>query len=257
MFLPLCDLDNPVKRIRRPYVNFILIGLNVVIFVFLQSGTFLDPEIGFGINFVFGVLPFELTTAHQIVPEAAVIPEGLTLVSYMFLHGGWLHLAGNMVFLWTFGDNVEDAMGHGRYLAFYLLCGASGALMHVAIFPISDIPLVGASGAIAGTVAAYLMLHPRVRLWCLFAGRFPLKISARFALGGWVSMQFLFGLAMLDDGIAWWAHIGGLMAGAVLIIFMRSDGVPLFDRGLTSEAGSSPRSEEAASVTAPAVQPGG
>jgi membrane associated rhomboid family serine protease len=232
MFVPLCDTDNAIQRIRFPFVTWLLIGTHVAVFTTFQSGLVFDQALARAFDVVFGVIPVELTTSRQVIPETAIIPESLTLFTYMFLHGGWFHLGGNMLFLWTFGDNVEDAVGHWRYLVFYLVCGVSGALVHVLTHPSSVRPLVGASGAVAGLVMAYLLLHPRVRLWCLVAGRFPLHIDARFALSGWVATQVFFALQMADDGVAWWAHIGGIVAGGVLIVFMRLPGVPLLDQGL-------------------------
>ena len=150
----------------------------------------------------------------------------------MFLHGGWMHLIGNMLFLWVFGDNVEDAMGHGRFLVFYLLCGAAGGLAHAFAAPTSEAPLIGASAAVAGTLSAYLILHPRVKLWVLFLGRIPLKLSAMWVIGAWIAFQFFNLFVALDEETSYWAHIGGLVAGAVLIPFMRRPDVPLFDQGL-------------------------
>ncbi|MEL6422209.1 MAG: rhomboid family intramembrane serine protease, partial [Pseudomonadota bacterium] len=163
------------------------------------------------------------------------VPERVTLLSYMFLHADVLHLAGNMLFLWVFGDNVEDAMGHGRFLIFYLLCGVVAGLTHAAVMGATGFgtaPLIGASGAVAGCVAAYLMLHPRVRVWVLVLRFIPLRIAAIWALGAWVVMQFIMALMPQVDAVAWWAHVGGMVCGAVLILFMRRTGVRLFDRGL-------------------------
>jgi membrane associated rhomboid family serine protease len=180
--------------------------------------------------------------------DALAVPEGLTLVTYMFLHGDPLHLVGNMLFLWVFGDNVEDAMGHVRFLIFYVLCGMIGALAHaliaeyglapvpatVSLAPRSAsagaIPLIGASAAVAGVIAAYLMLHPHVRIWVIAFRMIPLRLSAMWALGAWVLTQFVMVLLPEVGPVAWWAHIGGIVAGAVLVLFMRRDGVPLFDR---------------------------
>lgn len=153
----------------------------------------------------------------------------------MFLHAGWMHLIGNMLFLWVFGDNVEDAMGHVRFLVFYLAAGVAGGLAHMLSVPDSTIPLVGASGAIAGVVAAYLILHPRVKLWVLVLGRIPLKISAMWALGAWAAFQVIMLLVASDHTTAWWAHIGGFVAGAALVPFMRKPGVPLFDQDLPAK----------------------
>jgi len=150
----------------------------------------------------------------------------------MFFHGDILHLAGNMVFLWVFGDNVEDALGHFRFLIFYLACGAIAGLMHALMLPSSEAPLIGASGAVAGVVAAYLMLHPKVRVWILILRFIPIQISAAFALGAWILTQFVMVLVPETGPVAWWAHVGGILAGAVLVLFMRRPGVPLFDRGI-------------------------
>src|SRR5690606_37453976 len=142
-------------------------------------------------------------------------------VTYSFLHGDLLHLAGNMLFLWVFGDNVEDALGHIRYLVFYLSCTAAGAAVHGMILPESQSPLIGASGAVAGVVAAYLLLHPRVKLWVLVFGRIPLRVPAFVALALWVGSQFLMLFADTGNQISWGAHIGGILAGGILVIFLR------------------------------------
>jgi membrane associated rhomboid family serine protease len=166
--------------------------------------------------------------------QVPVVPERLTLISYMFFHGDILHLAGNMLFLWVFGDNVEDAMGHVKYLIFYLACGVFAGLTHAWMVPDSDSPLIGASGAVAGVIAAYLMLHPRVRVWVLALKAIPLRISAAFALGLWILIQVVMVLLPQVGPVAWWAHIGGLLAGAVLVVFMRRSGVPLFDKRVSA-----------------------
>jgi membrane associated rhomboid family serine protease len=160
------------------------------------------------------------------------VPEWATLITYQFLHGSFLHLLSNMLFLWVFGDNVEDAMGHLKFLAFYLLCGVAGGLAHAAVLPSSQLPLIGASGAVSGVIAAYLMLHPRVNVWVLAFRVLPLRVPAVWVLGFWVVSQFVMAVVAPNDGVAWWAHIGGMAAGAVLILFMRRPGVVLFDRGL-------------------------
>jgi membrane associated rhomboid family serine protease len=150
----------------------------------------------------------------------------------MFLHASWLHLIGNMLFLWVFGDNVEDATGHFRFLLFYLACGAVAALAHSFVLPESELPLVGASGAVAGVIGAYLILHPRVRIWVLLLWRIPVRLSAMWVIGVWIAIQLVNALTVQGDGVAWWAHVGGLAAGAILILFLRRPGVALFDRNL-------------------------
>src|SRR5690606_27943353 len=134
---------------------------------------------------------------------------------------------GNMLFLWVFGDNVEDAMGHGRFILFFLLCGTAAGLAHAFAVPGSDRPLVGASGAVSGVVAAYLILHPRVRLWGLFFARIPLRLRAYWAIGFWLAFQLFQALTATDDSVGWYAHIGGFAAGAVLVVMLRRRDQPL------------------------------
>jgi membrane associated rhomboid family serine protease len=232
-FIPISD-DNPLRSIRFQWVTLGLIVANAVIFL-LQA--FSD-----GANVDSAIASFALTPSrlfHVPIVDGALppggpwpVPEWMTLLTYQFLHGNIVHLVSNMLFLWVFGDNVEDALGHVRYLVFYLVCGVAGGLAHAAFLPASTLPLVGASGAIAGVIAAYLMLHPRVRVWVLAFRFLPLRVPAVWVLGFWVATQLVMVVLAPADGVAWWAHIGGLAAGAVLVLFMRRPGVPLFDRGL-------------------------
>ena len=230
MFVPLWDL-NPVKRIQFPFVTTGLVIVNCLVYFFFQTA------VSDGILVSLAVVPTELIQqgflsqpVTTVPPELLKVPEGLTLITYMFLHGNFQHLLWNMVFLWVFGDNIEDAMGHVRFLFFYLLCGIFAGVAHAMMSPQSALPLVGASGAIAGVIAAYLMLHPNVRLWVLVLFRLPLRVSAGFAIVVWIALQIYSIYAGVQDNTAWWAHIGGLVAGAVLVLFMRKPGVPLFDR---------------------------
>ncbi len=229
MFVPLHD-ENSLKSIRFQWVTILLIVINVVVYFFETAQ--LDEQAIAG----FAIVPSELfDTSLLPIPVEAVgpqFPERLTLLTYMFFHGDILHLAGNMLFLWVFGDNVEDAMGHLKFLFFYLACGVAGGLLHAWGEPGSESPLIGASGAVAGVIAAYLVLHPRVRVWVLALKAIPLRISAAFALGLWVLIQVVMVFLPQVGPVAWWAHIGGLIAGAVLVVFLRRPGVPLFDRGL-------------------------
>lgn len=229
MFIPLYD-DNALKHIRWPIVNWSLIAATSLFYLLFQSGGFVDGY--FAATLGLGLTPAFLFDGLPPPPDMALVPEWSTVVTYAFVHGDVWHLAGNMVFLWVFGDNVEDALGHVRYLAFYLLTAVAGGLAHAAMMPASGDPLVGASGAVAGVIAAYLMLHPRVKLWILAFGRIPLPITARWPLIAWIGLQIAAVLFPQDDGVAWWAHLGGLAAGALLILVMRRPGVPLFDRGL-------------------------
>ncbi|MGD9668765.1 MAG: rhomboid family intramembrane serine protease [Hyphomicrobiaceae bacterium] len=226
MFVPLQD-DNPLKYIHRQYVTFALIGLNALVFALTAAGG-QDALVA-----SFAVIPGELFGQLIQSPTQAIpLPENLTLVSYMFFHGDLLHLAGNMIFLWVFGDNVEDAMGHFRFLVFYMLCGIFAGLVHASIAPDSDVPLIGASGAVAGVIAAYLMLHPRVRVWVLAFKILPMQVSAAIVLGVWIVTQIVMVLIPQVGPVAWWAHIGGLIAGALLVPIFKRPSVRLFDRGL-------------------------
>ncbi|MGZ5920083.1 MAG: rhomboid family intramembrane serine protease [Hyphomicrobium sp.] len=230
MFIPLRD-DNALKSIRYQYVTISLIAINVLVYIFEVSG--LDD----GAIRSFGVTPRALmagslfSTPLPTAEDSVPIVEGATLLTYMFFHADIFHLLGNMLFLWVFGDNVEDAMGHAKFLFFYLACGVFAGLFHAWMVPDSDLPLIGASGAVAGVIAAYLMLHPRVGVWILAFKFIPLRISAGLVLGLWIVLQIVM-VAVSDAGpTAWWAHIGGLLAGAALILVLRRPGVPLFDKG--------------------------
>ena len=232
VFIPLSD-DNPLRSIHFQWVTISLIVINVAVFLLQNS------PIGQATAASFALVPSELFQVHVMGGsargpyDAYAVPEGYTLLCYMFLHGDILHLSSNMLFLWVFGDNVEDAMGHIKFLIFYLLCGVAGGLAHAIALPASKLPLIGASGAVAGVIAAYLILHPRVMVWVLAFRFIPLRISAAWVLGFWVLTQFAMVILNQADQVAWWAHIGGMVCGAILILFMRRPGVQLFDRGLT------------------------
>ncbi|MEJ2516725.1 MAG: rhomboid family intramembrane serine protease [Methyloceanibacter sp.] len=232
MFIPLHD-TNPLKKISFPYVTVALIVLNVGIYMVLQTGWFIPLE---DENLTaFAVVPTQFLAStggdsSVLASGGVLVPERLTLVTYMFLHGGWIHLIGNMLFLWVFGDNIEDAMGHMRFIMFYLMCGIFAALAHTYMLPHSDLPLIGASGAVAGVISAYLILHPKVKVWVLALWRIPIRITAAWALGIWILAQFANLFFASEEAVAWWAHLGGLLAGAGLILFMRRRGVVLFDR---------------------------
>ena len=178
----------------------------------------------------YGMIPSVLFGTASLSPELQGIPPALTLVTSLFLHAGFLHLAGNMAFLWVFGDNVEDAMGSLRFVLFYLACGACAAGAHAFMLPQSQQPLIGASGAVAGVVAAYVMLHPRVYLWGLFLNRIPLRLRASWAIGFWIMFQIVMALFSASGAVAWWAHVGGLIAGAALTPLVIARGVRLFGK---------------------------
>ena len=232
MFLPLKD-TNPLRVIAFQTVTVGLIAACVATFLWQIS---LPQAAANEAILSFGMIPAVLFDFEELPADLAVIPAGATLVTSMFMHGGWLHLGGNMLYLWVFGDNIEDAMGHVKFVVFYVLCGTAAALAHGLSDPGSISPLIGASGAISGVLGAYLLLYPRVRVIVLLFYRLPLPLPAYIVLGGWVALQFynvyLYGgLPDGEGGTAWWAHIGGFAAGMALIPFMKRKGLPLFDRG--------------------------
>jgi membrane associated rhomboid family serine protease len=234
VFIPISD-DNPLRSIRFQWVTLGLVVINILVFL---GEAFGDSDGVQAAIASFALTPTDLlqftTGGGALAPagKGLQVPAFITLITYQFLHGGFLHLFSNMLFLWVFGDNVEDALGHVKFLVFYLLCGVAGGLAHAVALPTSPFPLIGASGAVAGIIAAYLMLHPRVRVWVLALRFLPLRIPAAWVLGIWVVTQFVMVAIAPADGVAWWAHIGGMAAGAVLVLIMRRPGVLLFDRGL-------------------------
>ena len=230
MFIPLHDA-NSLKRIRLQYVTIGLIAVNVIVYLFTNLGS---EQFAIAAVYGLGYIPSVVFDYVDLPPELVVIPEDLTYISYAFLHGDIFHLGGNMLFLWVFGDNVEDALGHVKFLIFYLLCAIAGALLHGLVAPESEFPLIGASGAIAGVVAAYLILHPRVKIWILAFGRIPLRIPAYITLALWILFQFVMFAIAGDDQVSFACHVGGIVAGAVLVFILRSRDVPLFDREIVT-----------------------
>lgn len=227
-FIPLHDL-NPRLFIRYPWVTWGVVLVCILIFV---GELFADEDLQRSILFGFGMIPALVTGQATLDPDIAAPPAVLTVVTYMFLHGSVMHLVGNMLYLWVFGDNVEDAMGHGRFALFYGVCGVAAAALHMAIDPASRLPTIGASGAISGVLGAYLVLHPRARVLVpiLFI---PVYLPAGFLIVVWIGFQVLMGLGAPSgaSGVAWWAHVGGFVTGMVLVRFFRRTGVPLFDGG--------------------------
>lgn len=221
--VPIRD-DNPTQL--TPYVTYGLILVNVVIFLYEVTLSPAELERFFQ---TWAVVPCQLSgTCPSGFSGAFPIPEWITLISSQFLHGGFLHLAGNMLYLWIFGNNVEDRLGHSRYLVFYILCGMLAALTQWFFSPNSQIPSLGASGAIAGVMGAYIIKFPQARILTLVPLGFlllPFRIPAVFFLGFWFAMQALYGVASLgpptnigmeSGGIAYWAHAGGFVFGAIL-----------------------------------------
>ena len=228
MFIPLHD-SNSLKHIRRQWVTLILIAVNFAVWgltaVAGEESDFTTAAV-LGLGFI----PSVVNNIAELEPIYVLVPEDYTYLTYAFLHGNFLHVGSNMLFLWVFGDNVEDAMGHVRFFFFYCACAAAGAFLHAFLLPASEAPLIGASGAVAGIVAAYLMLHPRVRVWVLVLGRIPLPLPAFIPLVLWIGFQYVMLIADPDGNVSWAAHAGGIAAGIVLVLFLRRRGVPLFDR---------------------------
>ena len=222
MLVPLKD-DNPLQVIRFQVVTALIVVINVV--VFLLTGALVKPEFSSAIATAWGVVPVELFSPGMAVPlSLEPVPEPLTLVTYMFLHGGWLHIIFNMAFLWVFADNIEDAFGHVGFALFYVICGIVAGLCHAIMEPGSQVPVIGASGAVSGVLGAYLLLYPRTRLWVIFYLPIPFRIPAMIVLGVWFATQLLGVFTPGEEGmlIAWWAHIGGFLAGLLLTLLLRS-----------------------------------
>jgi len=226
MVIPIYD-GNPFVFKRPPYATWALIAINVAMFIWEIANGVGDAD-----SHAASILPLTFRPdgifGHEALP-GQWLPWELTLITYTFIHGNWAHLLGNMAFLWVFGDDVEDALGHFRFLVFYFLCGILGAIAHFLANPASHLPLLGASGAIAGVVAAYLMLHPCRKIWVLAFMRIPIHLATEWALGFWILVQVLNVLLSNDQVVAWWTHIGGLLAGAILLVVLRPAGVKLFD----------------------------
>jgi membrane associated rhomboid family serine protease len=218
---PISD-DNPTRI--TPYVTYALLAINIVVFIYELSLTPPQLERFFQL---YAVVPKELTASLNGIAVNQPIPEPLTLITSQFLHGGFMHILGNMLFLWIFGNNIEDKLGHVKYLIFYLTCGALAALAQWIVSTQSAIPALGASGAIAGVLGAYILRFPRAKVrTLLFLGpfiTFP-EIPAIFFLGIWFIQQALYGVASLNvpstigmenGGVAYFAHIGGFVFGAI------------------------------------------
>jgi len=234
MFLPLYD-GHPIKHVSLHWVTLALIGLNIVVFGLNYPFLPADGSAG-SLSIGLGHVPSVSNDVRSLPVEYQYFPDSvyfLTAITYAFIHADIWHLGGNMLFLWVFGDNVEDAMGHIKYLLFYLIAAIGAAWFHVLVFPDSDAPLIGASGAAAAIVAAYLMLHPKVKIWGLVLGRIPLRLPAIWLLGAWVLFQLFMFLTDDSGNISWAANVGGILIGVLLVgVFKRRD-VRLFDSDIS------------------------
>jgi len=223
---PLRD-DNPTELF--PFVTLLLIAANVLVWLLVQGGGVAEPFLNS--LCAYGAIPAEITGAVGPGDTVSLGDASCTIGGYswttvltsMFMHGGWMHLIGNMWFLWVFGNNIEDSMGHFRYLIFYVLCGVLAALTHIFIDPSSTVPTVGASGAISGIMGAYIVLYPKVRVYTLIFLVVYVRVipmTALAVLGLWFAIQLFSGLASgagAGGGVAFWAHVGGFVAGVVLV----------------------------------------
>jgi membrane associated rhomboid family serine protease len=209
--------DNPTRSI--PFVTIGLIALNIFVFL-LQIMSPTDPR---KIVYAYGAIPHFLLTLRTVQPVHPLV----TVFTSMFMHGGFLHIGTNMLYLWIFGDNIEDRLGHFRFAFFYLLCGFFAAYSHAITDPHSLLPMIGASGAVSGVLGAYMILYPRARVHTLiFFGFFieVVRLPALFVIGLWIVLQFINGILSAglsgQGGVAWFAHIGGFLAGLLLIRLM-------------------------------------
>jgi membrane associated rhomboid family serine protease len=220
MVMPLWDHD-PFAWPTPPYVMWSLIVVNFGVF-FWTAG--LSPDDAEAIARTAGLVPAALFGGGS----AGAIPAPLTLITCLFLHANFMHVFGNMIFLFVFGDDIEEALGHWRFLVFYFACGIGSGLAFALSDPSSTTDLIGASGAVAGVIAAYLLFRPCAKVTCLL-GLIPLRLRAYWIIGGWAIWQFVDAASRADDGIAYWAHVGGLITGAILFAVMRPPGIRLFE----------------------------
>jgi len=229
--IPLHD-DNPTTI--TPIVTIAFIVVCVLVFLYQVS---LPDEAGELFFFQYGAIPSVVFGQAALPAEVGKFPAALSLLTSMFLHGGWLHLIGNMLYLWIFGNYIEDVMGHKRFIAFYVLCGILAALSHALTDPSSSVPMVGASGAISGVLGAYLLLFPRSRVLVIIPLGFfsrMMYVPAGFVLGLWFVMQVLSGgmsFGRAGGGVAFFAHIGGFVAGMALIGLFKRPDVRFFSPG--------------------------
>ncbi|MEE9343066.1 MAG: rhomboid family intramembrane serine protease [Gammaproteobacteria bacterium] len=222
---PLHD-DNPTSI--QPILTVAFMAICILVFFWeLSLGPALETTM-----YSLGVIPAALVGGQALSPELAVIPAWATMFTSMFMHGGWMHLIGNMLFLWVFGNNIEDAMGHQRFILFYLLCGVAAVFAQALPDPTSTVPMIGASGAISGVLGAYLLLYPKAKVLVAIPLGFILqtmRIPAGFVLAFWFGMQLFssYTSAGQEGGVAFGAHIGGFIAGMLLIPFFRYRNRPL------------------------------
>ena len=226
MFVPIHD-DTTLKVIRFQWVTLAFMVANCAIFLWDQ---FLASDLQHNAMLLhFGLIPQDFVATLRGSGSHGVVPESATLITSLFLHGGWLHIIGNLAFLWVFADNIEDAFGHLGFVFFYAICGMAGGLMHVAVMPNSDLPLIGASSAVAGIMGSYIVLFPKARVWMIVF--VPIPLSAFWALLGWLAFQ-LYSILTATPGsnVALWSHVGGFAAGFAITLLLRGQ-ISLNTRG--------------------------
>ena len=231
--IPLRD-ENPSGT--TPIVTIAFIVLCVLVFLWQLS---FGAQGGERIVYALGVVPAVLLGQGQLPPDLSLVAPWMTIFTSMFMHGGWMHLIGNMLYLWIFGDNVEDAMGHGRFVVFYLVCGVAAVFAQALPEPSSTVPMVGASGAISGVLGAYLLLYPHAHVLVVIPFGFyfhPMRIPAGLVLVLWFGLQLLSNLMAQpgQGGVAFRAHIGGFVAGMLLIWVFKKRGVRMFNPARSS-----------------------
>lgn len=211
--------DHAPERNLRPFITWMLVAANISVFAYQTWLGVETPRALAAFMGSFAVIPERVTLA--LSGDASLVGGLLPVVTSMFLHGGWLHLLGNVWFLWIFGDNVEDQLGHRKFLLFYLICGVLAAVAQIVADPNSPVPMVGASGAIAGVMGAYLIQFPTARVTVLlpiFVFWTTVQLPAFVMLTAWLGVQVLSGTGGGSGGVAWWAHIGGFVAGAAFVL---------------------------------------
>lgn len=227
--IPLHD-DNPTRI--KPVITVTFMMVSILVFFYQLA---LGPTAGQTFVYQYGAIPAVIFGLESLPSELRAIPPSFSLITSMFLHGGFMHLIGNMLYLWIFGNNIEDAMGHFRFIVFYFFCGVIAALTHALTDPGSTIPMIGASGAISGVLGAYLLLYPRAQVMVLVPlGFFSqlMYVPAGLVLGLWFLLQLISGSVSVGrggGGVAWFAHVGGFVAGMVLIGFFKRRSVRFFN----------------------------
>jgi membrane associated rhomboid family serine protease len=218
----------PHYFIVGPWFNWVFIAA-IALAYFIQEG----QSDGIGMVYSYGLIPARLFEEAQLHPALLRVPAEGTLITYAFFHANWVHLLGNLIYLWVFGDNIEDAFGHIRYIVFFLLGAVVAGLMQALYQPSSTLPIIGASGAVAAVLGAYFLLYPRASILTPIV-IFPVYLPAFLLIGLWFAFQIYGSISMPDSPVAWWTHIGGFVFGMLGALFLKRRQVPLFGGGRRS-----------------------